>query len=209
MNYVASGFLHVAWWSWLIVLLPLAAAALIGLMGPVLRGRSHWPAILGVAGSLAVSIALFLAIPASVPDATRHEAAPGHGAPETANVVISRPTMVKSNVPDAGLVADVSYFDWIQTGSTQAASVIAAKFLIDPLTIVMLLTVTGVSLLVVIYSCGYMRDHHGHPERGYERFFAFLALFVASMCILVLAGNFVVLYMGWELVGLCSYLLIG
>jgi NADH-quinone oxidoreductase subunit L len=54
-----------------------------------------------------------------------------------------------------------------------------------------------------------MKDHHGHPERGYERFFAFLALFLFSMCMLVLAGNFVLLYLGWELVGLCSYLLIG
>src|SRR5262249_27983414 len=60
-----------------------------------------------------------------------------------------------------------------------------------------------------IYSVGYMRDHHFHPERGYERFFAFLALFVFSMCVLVLGGNFLLLYVGWELVGLCSYLLIG
>jgi NADH-quinone oxidoreductase subunit L len=73
----------------------------------------------------------------------------------------------------------------------------------------MLLFVTVVSLIIVIYSIGYMRDHHGHPERGYERFFAFLGLFVFSMCTLVLAGDFILLYLGWELVGLCSYLLIG
>jgi len=53
-----------------------------------------------------------------------------------------------------------------------------------------------------------MRDH-GQPERGYERFFAFMALFVFSMCALVLGGNFLLLYLGWEAVGLCSYLLIG
>ncbi len=79
---------------------------------------------------------------------------------------------------------------------------------IDPLTAVMLLTVCSVSLLVVIYSRDYMR-HHGEPERGYSRFFAFLGLFVFSMCTLVLAGNFLLLYLGWEAVGLCSYLLIG
>jgi NADH-quinone oxidoreductase subunit L len=72
----------------------------------------------------------------------------------------------------------------------------------------MLVTVCCVSTLVVIYSRDYMREH-GEPERGYERFFAFLGLFVFSMCTLVLAGNFLLLYVGWELVGLCSYLLIG
>jgi len=82
------------------------------------------------------------------------------------------------------------------------------NFRIDPLTGVMLLTVCGVALLVTIYSRDYMREH-GHPERGYERYFAFIALFVFSMCTLVLAGNFLLLFLGWELVGLCSYLLIG
>jgi len=82
------------------------------------------------------------------------------------------------------------------------------NFRIDPLTAIMLLTVCTVALLVVIYSRDYMRDH-GHPERGYERYFAFIALFVFSMATLVLAGNFLLLYLGWELVGLCSYLLIG
>jgi len=166
-------FTDIAWWSWLIVALPLTAAALIGLLGTVLRGRSHWPAILAVAGSLAVSLVLF------------------------------------AKAPDDGPPANITFYDWITTGAVRSAPAIAAQVLVDPLTIVMLLTVTCVSLLVVIYSRGYMRDHHGRPERGYERFFAFMALFVASMCILVLAGNFLVLYVGWELVGLCSYLLIG
>ena len=79
---------------------------------------------------------------------------------------------------------------------------------IDALTAIMLVTVCTVALLVAIYSRDYMREHD-HPERGYERYFAFIALFVFSMCTLVLAGNFLLLYLGWELVGLCSYLLIG
>ncbi|MGQ9649713.1 MAG: NADH-quinone oxidoreductase subunit L [Phycisphaerae bacterium] len=82
------------------------------------------------------------------------------------------------------------------------------SFHVDPLTAIMLTTVCGVALLVVIYSRDYMR-HQGNPERGYERFFAFMGLFVFSMCVLVLAGNFLLLYLGWEAVGLCSYLLIG
>jgi len=82
------------------------------------------------------------------------------------------------------------------------------SFRMDPLTAIMLVTVCGVSLLVLIFSRDYMRAG-GRPERGYERVFAFLGLFVFSMCVLVLAGNFLLLYLGWEAVGLCSYLLIG
>ncbi len=75
---------------------------------------------------------------------------------------------------------------------------------VDALSGVMLLVVTGVGLLIHIYSVGYM---HGDP--GYARFFAYLNLFVFSMTMLVLAGNFLLLYVFWEAVGLCSYLLIG
>jgi NADH-quinone oxidoreductase subunit L len=101
--------------------------------------------------------------------------------------------------------AVISVYDWIASGS---GSWFKVQFLIDPLAAIMLVTVTGISLLVVIYSRDYMRDH-GDPVRGYERFFAYMALFVFSMCILVQGGNFLLLYLGWEAVGLCSYLLIG
>ena len=74
----------------------------------------------------------------------------------------------------------------------------------DPLTVFMLVTVTFVSLLVAIYSIGYM-----HDDPGYWRFFSYIALFVFSMTMLVAASNFVLLYVFWEGVGLCSYLLIG
>ncbi len=102
--------------------------------------------------------------------------------------------------------ATMPIYDWMDAG---VAAWLAVAFRVDQLTCVMLLTVLAISLMVVVYSVGYMRDHHGHAERGYERFFAFLAVFVFSMCLLVLAGNFLVLYVGWELVGLSSYLLIG
>ena len=82
--------------------------------------------------------------------------------------------------------------------------VVNVTALVDPLTAIMLVVVTGVSLMVQVYSIGYM---HGDP--GYARYFAYMALFTASMVGLVLAGNIVQLYVFWELVGLCSYLLIG
>ena len=75
---------------------------------------------------------------------------------------------------------------------------------VDQLTAIMLLVVTGVGFLIHVYSAGYM-----HDDPGYARFFAYLNLFVFSMTMLVLAGNFLVLYVFWEAVGLCSYLLIG
>jgi NADH-quinone oxidoreductase subunit L len=92
------------------------------------------------------------------------------------------------------------YFTWIQSGSLD----IAVDFAVDRLTAVMLMVVTGVGLLIHIYSIGYM-SHEG----GYYRFFAYLNLFMFFMLVLVLAQNFLLLFVGWEGVGLCSYLLIG
>jgi len=94
----------------------------------------------------------------------------------------------------------VRLFPWITAGDFEA-SVVAH---VDQLSAVMLLVVTGVGFLIHLYSVGYM---HGDP--GYARFFAYLNLFVFSMTMLVLAGNFLLLYVFWEAVGLCSYLLIG
>ncbi len=89
---------------------------------------------------------------------------------------------------------------WLHAGSLQ----ITIGVLIDPLASLMLVIVTAVSLLVQIYSLGYMK---GDP--GFARFFSYLSLFTFSMLTLVIANNFILLYMAWELVGLCSYLLIG
>jgi NADH-quinone oxidoreductase subunit L len=89
---------------------------------------------------------------------------------------------------------------WFHAGSLNVAYSIAA----DPLTAVMLCAITFVGSWIAIYSIGYM---HGDP--GYPRYFAVLGLFVTMMCLLVLADNLLLLYAGWEGVGLCSYLLIG
>src|SRR6059058_1635605 len=79
---------------------------------------------------------------------------------------------------------------------------------VDPLAAVMLVVVTVVSFLVHVYSRSYMIEH-GHLDPGYSRFFAYLSLFTFSMLVVVLSNNLLFLFIGWELVGLCSYLLIG
>ena len=91
-------------------------------------------------------------------------------------------------------------YDWIVSGSFG----VSLDLRIDPLSLVMVLVVTGVGALIHLYSIGYM-----HDDPRYPRYFAYLNLFAFSMLLLVLANNFLVLYAGWELVGLCSYLLIG
>ncbi len=92
------------------------------------------------------------------------------------------------------------YFTWIQSGALN----VGFDFAVDRLTAIMLLVVTGVGSLIHIYAIGYM----AHDE-GYYRFFAYLNLFMFFMLILVLAANYLLLFVGWEGVGLCSYLLIG
>jgi NADH-quinone oxidoreductase subunit L len=93
-----------------------------------------------------------------------------------------------------------SYFRWMVTGDLA----IDAAFQLDQLSIVMVLVITGVGTLIHIFSVGYMRD-----DPGYPRYFAYLNLFVFFMLVLVLGANYPVLFVGWEGVGLCSYLLIG
>jgi NADH-quinone oxidoreductase subunit L len=94
----------------------------------------------------------------------------------------------------------VSMFPWIAAGDYSAQ----VGFLIDGLSCTMMLVVTGVGLLIHIYATGYM-----HDEEDYARFFTYLNLFVGAMLLLVLADNYLLMFVGWEGVGLCSYLLIG
>ena len=103
----------------------------------------------------------------------------------------SLPANARVNVSDG--------FTWIQAGTFR----VDFRFLTDPLSVTMILFVTGVAALIHVYSIGYM---HGDPR--FSRFFAYLNLFVASMLVLVLGSSFLVTFMGWEGVGLCSYLLV-
>jgi NADH-quinone oxidoreductase subunit L len=108
--------------------------------------------------------------------------------------LLQLPPEARASVPDKVL------FDWIVSGELK--TVVGYK--VDPLSVVMALVVSGVSFFIHVYSVGYM-----HHDSGYTRYFAFLNLFVFMMLTLVLANNFLLMFVGWEGVGLCSYLLIG
>lgn len=96
--------------------------------------------------------------------------------------------------------------DWLQFYNDL---VIRIGFLLDPISALLLVVITTISFMVHLYSNGYMRDHHGVFERGFQRFYAFLSLFSFSMLGLVVATNIFQMYIFWELVGASSYLLIG
>src|SRR5574341_2067736 len=100
----------------------------------------------------------------------------------------------------SGGAREVVVYRWIFGGDLS----VNLAFLIDPLTCIMLLVITGVVFLIQLYSVGYM-----HGEEGFTRFFTYMNLFMVSMLLLVMGNNYLVLFIGWEGVGLCSYLLIG
>jgi NADH-quinone oxidoreductase subunit L len=103
-------------------------------------------------------------------------------------------------LPEGVHAVEKVVYTWIASGPFK----VSVAFLIDPLSLIMLLVVSGVSTLIHIYSIGYM-----HDDEGFYRYFAYLNLFVFAMLILVSANNFLLMFVGWEGVGLCSYLLIG
>ncbi len=94
----------------------------------------------------------------------------------------------------------VVLFDWISSGNFHANF----SFLVDPLSSIFLMIITGVGFLIHVYSTGYMKD-----DDGFRRFFSYLNLFIFFMLLLVLGDNYLIMFVGWEGVGLCSYLLIG
>jgi NADH-quinone oxidoreductase subunit L len=95
---------------------------------------------------------------------------------------------------------NINLFVWISSGNFS----FPAELLVDRLSVFMLLIITGIGFLIHVYSIGYM-----HGDEGYNRFFSFMNLFVFFMTILVLGGSYLIMFIGWEGVGLCSYLLIG
>lgn len=103
-------------------------------------------------------------------------------------------------LPEDSRSITVQAFTWIQAGSFSANM----SFLIDPLSSIFLLIITGVGFLIHVYSIGYM-----HDDAGFNRFFSYLNLFVFFMLLLVMGSNYLVMFIGWEGVGLCSFLLIG
>ena len=103
-------------------------------------------------------------------------------------------------IKSTGVPINVNLFNWFSVGTFK----VSFAFLVDQLSALMLLIITGVGFLIHLYSIGYM-----HLDEGYGKFFAYLNLFVFFMLLLVLGSNYVIMFIGWEGVGLCSYLLIG
>ena len=112
--------------------------------------------------------------------------------------LVSLVMVAGSDAPAPSFAADLG--TWFQAGRLDVRLVL----MIDPLSSIMLATVTFVATWIAVFSAGYM-----HDSPGYGRYFAVMSLFVFAMCLLVLAGDFLVLVAGWEGVGLCSYLLVG
>lgn len=104
------------------------------------------------------------------------------------------------DLPAEGRKIVVDFFTWIDLGSSK----VSASFMVDPISAIMILVVTGVGTLIHLFSVGYM----SHDERP-SKYFAYLNLFLFNMLLLVLGDNLLVMFVGWEGVGLCSYLLIG
>ncbi len=178
-------------WFWLIPLLPLAGAAINGLVGKSLSRRAvQFVACGAIFAALLLSVASVWTLTG---DLDAIEAAPG----------LTIDAEARSIERTLGV--------WIP-GATGSDSLSASDgaldvtwgFTLDPLSAVMILVITGVGFLIHVYSIGYM-----HDDPGFARYFTYLNLFTGMMLILVLGSSFLVLFVGWEGVGLCSYLLIG
>ena len=178
----------------LIPALPLAAAVLTALFGSrFLRGRSHLLVIAAFAGSCICSLLLLAEV------SRRQQTAESAGFEHVVNLWTWANV---SDAYDAGNRSSDALAGGVTRGTQSFRIDIALRA--DALTAVMLAMVTFVSTLVAIFAAGYMRG-----DRAYWRFFAYIALFVFSMTMLVSVSNFVLLYVFWEAVGVCSYLLIG
>ena len=172
--------------AWLIPVLSFAAAPLVMVSANLARGRGFLTALPAIA-AICAGFVLFWVVLFGFLNAT----------PDTPNCAISETTET--------LVCDYDR-DWFEAGLPRLEGSVALRWgiLIDPLTIVMIGLITFVALMVQVYSLGYMR---GDPRLGW--YYAVHAFFAGSMLTLVLADNFLLLYVAWELVGICSYLLIG
>ena len=167
--------------------LPLLAAIAIAILGPkLLREKSHWLAVLAIAGSFVCSFMLLQKVNASLTqeDGTRLERFE-HVETLWTWAAIDQATSSPADGTNGNFRIDVA-------------------LRADSLTAIMLCMVTFIATLVAIYGAGYM-----HGDRSYWRFFAYVSLFVFSMTMLVLVSNFLLLFVFWEAVGACSYLLIG
>jgi NADH-quinone oxidoreductase subunit L len=185
----------------LVPLLPLLGAIGTVLLGRRLGPRAHLPAVAGIGAAAVVALLLLLGTAAQV--------GAGHGDP----LRPAEPVEMITTLWQWATVSDARSGDLagslsapVAPGAADSGGTfsIPIALRLDPLTATLLTIITGVGLLVAIYSIGYM-----HDDPGYPRFFALVAMFVFSMSMLVAASNFLLVYVFWEAVGACSYLLIG
>ena len=153
-------------YAWLLIVIPLACAAILLVGGKATDAWGHWLAVLAPIASFVLGLVYFVQ-------------------------ALGQPVADRA-------VTD-TFYQWISVGGWEFTIAV----LLDPLSLLFVLLITGVGSLIHIYSIGYMADD---PNR--RRFFAYLNLFIAAMLILVLADNYLVMFIGWEGVGLASYLLI-
>ncbi len=186
----------------LVPLLPLVGAVCTVLLGRRLGPRAHLPAVAGIGAAAVVALLLLLG--------TANQVGGGHADPthpvepvEMISTLWQWATVGDSRSGDLP-AAEVGVPLAPGSAVTGGAFSIPIALRLDPLTATLLTIITGVGLLVAIYSIGYM-----HDDPGYPRFFALVAMFVFSMSMLVAASNFLLVYVFWEAVGACSYLLIG
>ncbi|MDN5920479.1 MAG: NADH-quinone oxidoreductase subunit L, partial [Pseudonocardia sp.] len=165
--------------AWLLIAAPAFGALVLFLAGRRADRWGHWLGVATVVASFVIGLLIFLETIGLAPGSRTRE---------------------------------LSLYGWIASGSLN----VDFGLRLDPLSLTFVLLVTGVGGLIHLYSVGYMAPHeptgeHAEPSdpSARRRFFAQLNLFVAAMLVLVLANNFVLLYLGWEGVGLASYLLIG
>ena len=190
-------------YCWLIPLLPLVGAAVAGFFGAKwLKGASHWPIWIGVGVSAVLSVMLLV----GMLGLQKHEAEPAHETASAEHAPSARIDL-RPFSEQFPLIATRNLFTWLDVGTPDANGhtfKIDFGYFFDPLTAVMLCVVCGIGFLITVFAAGYMKG-----EEGYFRFFAYLGLFIFMMTNLVMGENLIMLYLGWEGVGLCSYLLIG
>ena len=186
----------IAQWVWLLPILPLAGFVVNGLLS--LSGAHFGPADPNTSGHYPDSVTAVGHAP------TRHRWAGVTSIVGPGVLILT--FLLALGIWQAMAVAHPeapfiqTYFSWMPAGDLQ----IDAAFQLDQLSMVMILVITGVGALIHIFSVGYMRE-----DPGYPRYFSYLNLFIFFMLVLVLGANYPVLFVGWEGVGLCSYLLIG
>ena len=151
------------------------ALPLFGMLFNGIFGRKVGPKVVNIVAPLMVLLAFLVGVGAAIETNARH-----------------------------GEAVVVNLWNWATIGDFT----VNVSFLVDPLSVLMLLVVTGVGFLIHVYAVGYMvhtdGSGHAHYDRDYTRFFAFLNLFIVSMLTLVLGDNYLMLFVGWEGVGLCS-----